>query len=403
MKVAILDPSGFTPPYDHHLCGALQRSDVEVRLYTSPAYPYDNDSTEYQIVRTFYHISDGYFDGDGRVKTGVKGIEHFVDMALFTIDLSRWEPDIIHFQWLPLPIVDEQFLRVLKRIAPVVHTVHDTTPFHDASTSHLQLWRAKAVRQRFDWLITHTERGRATLKSDGVNENCISVVPHGVIRYEGESSLAETACRRPFAENRVLLFGTLKPYKGIDVLLRAFASLPSSVRERTELYIAGRAKMDISQLKSLAERLGIDSRVVWDIRFVPDAEIPALIQSADIVALPYRDIDQSGVLMTILPYAVPIVATHIGGFAETLTDGRHGRLVPPDDPVAFSEALETLLCRPNERERMEEQLRQLATETHAWGTIAMRTVKLYRHLTASEEHGIEREDETTEVTESQTK
>ena len=83
-------------------------------------------------------------------------------------------------------------------------------------------------------------------------------------------------------------------------------------------------------------------------RFVSDSEVPALMRRADVVALPYRDAEQSGVLYTALAFGKAIVATSVGGFPEVAAagEGETIRLVPPGDHSALAEALSTVLTEP---------------------------------------------------------
>ncbi len=79
-------------------------------------------------------------------------------------------------------------------------------------------------------------------------------------------------------------------------------------------------------------------------RFVPDPELAAYLRRADLVALPYRNIDQSGVLSSALAFGKPIVMSAVGGFAEVAEDHGAARLVPPEDPAALAGAINELLA-----------------------------------------------------------
>ena len=86
-------------------------------------------------------------------------------------------------------------------------------------------------------------------------------------------------------------------------------------------------------------------------RFVADAELPALFRRADLVVLPYREIDQSGVLFTALAFGRPLLLSAVGGFPEVAAAGA-AELVPPGDPGALHDALRALLADPAARERL---------------------------------------------------
>ena len=98
--------------------------------------------------------------------------------------------------------------------------------------------------------------------------------------------------------------------------------------------------MDVEPLRALAAEA--PGRVRFLTRFVEDAEIPAIFRRADVVALPYRDAEHSGVLYTGLAFGKPMVLSAVGGFPEVAATGA-ARLVPPEDPEALAAALAELI------------------------------------------------------------
>ena len=95
--------------------------------------------------------------------------------------------------------------------------------------------------------------------------------------------------------------------------------------------------MDVEPLRE-ARRATRRGRVRFVTRFVEDAEIPAIFRRADLVVLPYRDAEHSGVLYTGLAFGKPMVLSAVGGFPEVAEHGA-ARLVPPEDPAALAAAL----------------------------------------------------------------
>ena len=84
-------------------------------------------------------------------------------------------------------------------------------------------------------------------------------------------------------------------------------------------------------------------------RYLAEPEVPAYFRRADLVVLPHREVDQSGVLNVALAFGKPIVMSAIGGFEEVAQDTGAGRLVPPEDPEALADALRELLEDPEAR------------------------------------------------------
>lgn len=377
----MIDPSAFTPPYDHHLCEGLSTVGCDVTLLTTDAeYIGWKRRTSYRQIDFFYRFTNRLDarKNTGRYRKPIKGGEHIIDSARLLRRLGRLNPDIIHFQWLALPVVDRVFIEGLRRIAPLVHTVHESTPYHGKAPSVIQRWGVRSIPNQFDQLIVHTTGAKRELIERSIPASKISVIPHGILQYPTtEANVSERSNQSSSDENVVLLFGGLKEYKGIDVLLRAFSRIAPEIREETKLKIAGSASISVEELRELAIDLGIEAHVEWDIRFIPDEEVAGLFRTADVVAFPYRTANQSGALMTALPYGKPIVASDVGGFSKVLVDGEHGRLVKPEDPDALSGALSEVLSDSSKRERMGEAVRTLSEETYSWEHIAERTMQVY--------------------------
>jgi len=386
MKVAIVDPSGFTPSYDHCLATALTEQGCQVVLVITgtPPGPW-TQSTLYERWECFYRIAGRLTKT--KIRTYLKGCEHPFDMERLLRRLRRWKPDVIHFQWLPAPAVDRLFLPRLRKIAPLVLTVHDTEPFHGAPSSRFQLMGLQSAFRQFDHYIVHTQYSKeALIRQLELPEHSVTVIPHGVFDYYRELAGSPRPSGRAAqlaGKKKILFFGTLKPYKGVDILLEAFARLPAPLAQDAVLQIVGQPRMPIEPLQDLARRLGIEDRIFWDLRFVDERKVALYFSEADVVVLPYRWIDQSGVLMVALAFGKPIVASWVGGFVEIIKDGLHGFLVDPEDVEALAQALAHLLADDELRARMGKAVQELASGELSWDSIAEKTIGVYERLRRS--------------------
>jgi glycosyltransferase involved in cell wall biosynthesis len=167
----------------------------------------------------------------------------------------------------------------------------------------------------------------------------------------------------------VLCFGLMRPYKGLDLLVEAWAGI-----EDAELWIVGMPRMDIAPLRAAAS-----AGVRFVPRFVEDRELPAFFARADLVVLPYREIDQSGVLFTALAFGKPMLLSDIGGFPEIAATGA-ARTFRAGNVEALRGALGELLGDPAAREAMAERAREAAAGRYSWGAVAGETVQLYERL-----------------------
>ncbi len=384
MRVLVVDPSSFTLPYDHCLCQGLTRAGCEVALVCSEfLYGEWKEKGGYQRWEHFYRLTNRLSGGrpGGALRPLVKGLEHAVDTARLVRAAERWQPDVVHYQWLPLPAIDGAALALLGRAYPLVFTLHNTNAFHGTKKG-IQVWGFEGACRRFDHFIAHTEytRGEAVsrLKLDPAT---VSVIPMGVFDYYRDRG--EPASGADDGQLEVLFFGVLKEYKGLDVLIRAFASLPESVRRRARLRVAGYPAVPVESYRQMAEELGVSESVVWDLRFVPEDEVSAVIGRATVVCLPYKDVDQSAVLLTALAFAKPIVASRIGGFPETIQDGVHGYLVEPGSVSELAAALARVLSDGPLRQRMSDAVADLVGASLSWDRIGLKTRETYEEVVAA--------------------
>jgi glycosyltransferase involved in cell wall biosynthesis len=144
--------------------------------------------------------------------------------------------------------------------------------------------------------------------------------------------------------------------------------------EGAELWIAGAPRMDVSALRSAAP-----PSVRFVPRFVTDDELPAYFRRADLVVLPYREIDQSGVLFTALAFGKPLLLSDVGGFPEVAATGA-ARLFGAGDAGALRGALRELLADPAALARLAEHARAAASGPYSWSEVGRRTLALYEAL-----------------------
>lgn len=380
MRVALIDPSLFTWPYDAALALALQAAGHEVAIFGKPPRETDTGPGRALLRPHFYRQLESPLAQrlPRPLFLGCKGVHHIVDMARLMSELRAFRPDVIHFQWAPLPVVDRWFANWLQRLAPIVLTVHDSAPFNGAVSSAVQMAGAVSIMSHFDRLIVHTDAAAQRLRSYGLRPERVRRIPHGPL--EGSAVAVPKRPRSDADPVSILLFGRIKPYKGADVLLRAAAAMRPEALQRARIHIVGQPFMDLAPLHALVRDAGISERVRIEPRFVADAEVGELLSSADIIVLPYREIDASGVLMTAISAGVPIVATRVGLFAELLEDGRHGRLINVDDHLALARSLDELVLSPELRARISGQVSELREALPSWESIARLTLNLYGEL-----------------------
>jgi glycosyltransferase involved in cell wall biosynthesis len=381
----MIDPSLFTLPYDSMLARGLQEIGHDIILHTRALRPGEIAPEGATLTNDFYQFTEGKHIASlpNSLRLTLKGVDHFYSMGQLSARLRRDRPDIIHFQWLPLPVLDQYFLPTLAKIAPVILTVHDSKPFNGNPASRIQKLGASKYFGAFDRLIVHTESFRRNLLSRGLSSDRVVRIPHGLL---GQKIVSKNNSSIPTLDNNLptfLLFGQIKPYKGIDIMVKAFSRLPEPLRNRAKMRVVGKSHMDLTPLVDLAHSLGIASRLVIEQRFVPDENIPDLFDTNSIAIFPYTDIEASGVLTLAIAYGRPIIASRIGSFAEELRDGVHGILVPPGDPVALANAMQKFLTDSSFSRSCAENIRELAAEAPSWIEIGRKTAAVYASVLPS--------------------
>jgi glycosyltransferase involved in cell wall biosynthesis len=389
VRVHVVDPSAFTPPYDHALCSALGAAGAEVELYTSHfAHGALPPANAYRRRESFYRRAARA--RDPRIRRGVKLLEHVPDMLRYR--RAAEQADVVHFQWLTVQHIDGHLLprgvrgtgrRGAERPSPrrpgrpLVLTAHDILPREPRPG---QRRAQRRLYERFDAVVVHSERGRERLVEElGVDAARVHVIPHGALSHlaevppAGSSAAADgTPVELPSAADGtpvVLCFGLMRPYKGIDLLLDAWRGVRDA-----ELWIVGMPRMDIAPLTAAAP-----AGVRFVPRFVSDAELAAHFARADLVVLPYREIDQSGVLFTALAFGKPLLLSDVGGFPEVAATGA-ARSFPAGDAAALQRELSALLGDREALAGMARAALDAATGPYSWEAIARRTLALYEQL-----------------------
>jgi glycosyltransferase involved in cell wall biosynthesis len=388
--VALIDPSNFSIPYDSHLMAALATTGWRAALY-GRAIRETEDQVQSDV--TFHaHFSRVAESAGARrvprsITSAVKAAELGFDYLRLLRALRRSGTSIVHVQWLVLPMVDQHWLRAARRLWPVVMTVHDSAPFLGSPTSRFQRVGWREALDIPDALVVHTSQSKQAICSLGVPASRVNVIPHGLLR--SQVALDQNAGDLPYLNRSKILctlVGHLKPYKGIDILLRAVALLPEDVRSRLQVVIAGKPADSPAVLESLVNILGIGDIVTLQQRFLPEAEMHALLERSSIVAFPYRAIDASGVFLSVAGMSKAVVATPIGVFEELISDRHTGILVNKEDAAGLANALTELVRDPELRTRLGAALCESVRKSLGWDNIAEMTRALYERLLQERGH-----------------
>lgn len=322
-----------------------------------------------------------------KLRRMLRAVRHLAAWVRVGWYLWRSRPDVV--QWAEWRFaVDGLAVSAVAHLVPrtaMVVVAHTPRPFNEQrrrgslykTGGLLQTALGQAYR-RMDLVLVLGEHSRAEFLAafgEGTAAR-LEIIPHG-----DESIFArEPVPPADHAAPRVLFFGTLARYKGVNLLLDAF-ELVRREHPEAELVLAG-APADVD-LRKLTQRAAAIGGVEVRVGYVAAPDVPGLFAAARLVVTPYLVANQSGVVHLAHTLARPVVATDVGDLGAVVRHGETGILVPPSDPVALSVAMEELLTDPALAARLGATgARRLARDS-SWRTVAEQVTPLYQELVAA--------------------
>jgi glycosyltransferase involved in cell wall biosynthesis len=219
--------------------------------------------------------------------------------------------------------------RAARRQARVVVICANAVPHEPRPGDRMLMsWLMRSVEA----ILVHTEAERDAIERLTDRPVAVAALPPHL------PAMARLQLRpdRP-PRRRVLFFGKIRHYKGVDVLLRALTLVPD-----VELTIVGEFYEDRSRLSALIDELGLVERVHVSPEYLPAERIPEVFAGFDALVLPYRTATASQLVALAHWHGLPTVATRVGNFPETVRDGVDGLLCAPDDVIDLARALRAL-------------------------------------------------------------
>ena len=290
---------------------------------------------------------------------------------------------VVHLQWWSLPLAPIYLVILIGlkiRRKRILFTVHNVVP-HEKSI--LDSWLTKIVLAFGDAYIVHSRDNKKTLtEAFEIPEANVYVVHMPIHDMYVGSGKDSASIRRTLGlpeEGKVLLsFGNIRPYKGLDVLIRAMPEVLRAVPD-THLLVAGQnwGKWN-DPYGQLIQSLKINRSVTPLLDYIPMSQVADIFQVADVVVLPYRYFDaQSGVGNIALAFEIPMVVTRVGGLADLVEDDRV--VCPPEDVQALAQAIIPTLLDDQFRSKLKFDASRLKSR-YSWSAAVSQTMKIYQQL-----------------------
>lgn len=350
----MLISNGLTPIYEAGIANGLAANGVDVTLFVSDRSLVNELSTDIKAVNlrgSQREVRHGWRKALNLMWYFIRELAFLAHRSTTVHFIGFFMLAHIHKGW-----ADHSWLwecRLLKLFSRrLIFTVHNVMP-HERDTPEIRRLMAKIYRIP-DCLVVHTQRARQRLMDEfAVASERIVVMEHGINELVPPESTVIAATRSELgvtaSQRLVLFFGNVHYYKGVDLLLEAARRFGPQVR----LHIAGRCgdpEYGRELLRTMSDH-PMGERLTWEDAFLSESRVSELLSAADVVVMPYRHIDQSGVLFAALRHGVPLVAFDVGSFREYLPEGV-GRVVPPGDLEAFAAAVETIEPSSTAREKV---------------------------------------------------
>jgi glycosyltransferase involved in cell wall biosynthesis len=320
-------PNGFQKDYTINFVNAIADNGVKVDFLGSDDYPL----YKFHKKVNFLNLRGSHNHNVSALAKIVRVLKYYIRLAVYTL---RTKNKIFHVGWLRFNFFDGVVINTFFKLTgkKIIYTAHNILP-HGKSGLFVKLcfkiiYRIPAV------ILVHTEYIREQIiKNFDIQKSKIIVVKHGVCKVKDHPFISRARAREflslPQDSKIVLFFGNINRYKGLDILLRAF-SLLKNKEKKILLIIAGLPdkRYEVELIKMLTPEK-ITNRISTFLRYIDDDEMEMLFKASDIVAMPYLEASQSGILFLSYAYNRPVVASRLGGFLFDVIDGRTGYLFPP--------------------------------------------------------------------------
>ncbi len=292
----------------------------------------------------------------------------FLMVTRLVRQIKKFNPGVVHlqighlwFNW-ALPMLGN---------LPLVLTVHDAL-IHpgDMPTKKTPQWVFDHACYRAQERIVHAPQIKESLLQRlRIPSNTVHVVPYVLVGDDAGTLGEQLQEEQP----RILFFGRIWEYKGLEYLIRAEPLITAKVPQ-AKIVIAGRGE-DFERYRRMMVH---PERFIVHNEYVSDEKRAELLRQASVVVLPYIEASQSGVIPIAYRFGKPVVATTVGGLPYMVDHGRTGFLVPPRDPKALAEAIVPLLQSEELRRQFGENGRQKINVECSPELVGEKTRAVYR-------------------------
>ncbi|HKJ44631.1 MAG TPA: glycosyltransferase family 4 protein [Balneolales bacterium] len=343
-KILLIDLTATIPVYTAYINDALRRNGYE-SVISGINRTNGNISNSGLIISYTNIIDRSQYLRNGPLKNILKLLEYVCNW-IHTLWIAP-SYHAIHIQWLPMlryGSMDLFFLkRLLSRNSNVIYEVHNILP-HDHSSLKIQ-HRYGRLYNMVPKLIVHTVKTKQDLKARfDIPISKMILMPHGPL-------FDEWADDKPIADRNkktLGMIGVIRPYKGVDDAIELLRKLLNK-DEKFSLIIAGDGPAGyLKHLDELITSYKLENNVKRIYRLLKEEEMIRLYKQCRLILAPYKDIEQSGAVITALTLGIPVAGYKVGGLPMLIEDDFNGKLVPKNDIDKLCDAVTYLLKKDPE-------------------------------------------------------
>ena len=309
-------------------------------------------------------------------------------------------PKIFHILWNnKFELFDRTLLMLYykllgKKIALTAHNVNAGR--RDSKDSVLNRLTLRIQYHLADHIFVHTEKMKGELLQHfRVRERAITVIPFGINNAVPDTNLTSEQAKARLgiedSEKTILFFGNIGPYKGLEFLVAAFQRIAAGDPAYRLILVGNLTKgcePYLDEIQRTIHRGAGRKRIIQRIEYIPDEESEVYFKAADVLALPYTEVSQSGVLVLGYSFGLPVIASDVGSLREDIIEGRTGFLCRPCDPVDLSETIERYFQSNLFRalRNWRPKIRDYARGRYSWDTVSRMTCAVYEELLTPRAH-----------------
>lgn len=353
MEIFFLEANGKTNTggYVKNICDAVGQ--LQPRVFTSRSNFHGNNSirvfgkygsTKYIVLKVLYYLIGWY-----KIKRQLK-------------KASKKTIIIFHTHWFRLSPVDYHFLKGIKTRNSnirLVHTVHNLLPHEPKFYDHRF---HDAIYRMSDLLIFHNSVNITDFNNKFQDIKTKKIrIPHYAYRVDIDK-------KNKVIPKSILFFGNIRPYKGLEILIEAVRDLDCYVT------VAGQPEYNIDEI------VRRNPQIRFELTWISDDRLKELFSTHAIVVLPYKDIDNSGLVYLAMSYGKVVVASDLNMFKEIISDRVNGLLFEKNNSEDLQSKLHEFLENPDLLCKIGQNAKNLMGTEYSLSNIGDKLVKAYVNI-----------------------